>query len=32
MARFKDIPQFTYGNYEVDIHIRQLEKALKSYE
>lgn len=32
MARFKDIPQFTFGNYEVDIHIRYLEKALKSYE
>lgn len=32
MASFKDIPQFTYGSYEVDIHIRHLEKMLKSYE
>ena len=32
MARFRDIPQFTYGSYEVDIHIRHLERMLKSYE
>lgn len=32
MASFKDIPQFTYGSYEVDIHIRHLERMLKSYE
>lgn len=32
MVSFKDIPQFTYGSYEVDIHIRHLERMLKSYE
>jgi len=32
MASFKNIEQFTYGQYEVDIHVRHLEKMLKSYE
>lgn len=32
MAKFNEIPQFTFGSYEVDIHIRYLEKALKGYE
>jgi len=32
MTSFKNIEQFTYGQYEVDIHVRHLEKMLKSYE
>ena len=32
MAKFKEIPQFTFGNYEVDIHIPYLEKALEGYK
>ena len=30
--KFADIPQLTYGTYEVDIHARYLKKALESYK